>query len=221
MRRFHRRELLARMEEEGPWPYLPASPLRGRLSLALSAIVVAASTTASYPLSGKSSIVQPDCVTGRYAARRLSICSHGRWCERVRQAAIVQMRTDAATHAQRRENHLGQHHVFAWSFRPGRRALMPAGLLHGAVERLRTRDPERDGLDRSRPRYRWQCRGSECLHRPSATGQGRAIVRTIACPCSRHTACQCHCGQVLPVSAPVAAVTTEVAPTVGVVLRRR
>ena len=46
-------------------PYLPGSPPRRRLSLALPAIVVGASTTASYPLAGKSSIAQPDCVAGR------------------------------------------------------------------------------------------------------------------------------------------------------------
>ena len=54
----------------------PESALRGRLSLALPAIVVGANATASYPLAGKSSIAQPDCVAARYASRRLSICSH-------------------------------------------------------------------------------------------------------------------------------------------------
>ena len=62
----------------------PISPLRialwWPLLSALAANVVGASTTAQCPLAGKSSIVQPDCLAGHYAARRLSVCSHTQIC---------------------------------------------------------------------------------------------------------------------------------------------
>jgi hypothetical protein len=55
---------------------VPAVAALGAVVVGAAAIAADASTTAAYPLTGKSSVAQPDCVAGRYAARRLSVCSH-------------------------------------------------------------------------------------------------------------------------------------------------